>query len=74
MDKREVPHIQKVLDYAWALSLEEIGACTHFSKRSVIPLGKIQHLSLGCAEAHPNQTISFLDVIHRDPGTRWRRM
>jgi len=40
MNKREMPHVQKVLDYTRAMGLEEIRTRAHFSKRSIIPFGK----------------------------------
>src|SRR5216684_1250993 len=74
MNKREVPHVQKILDYTRAVGSEKIGTCAHFSKRSVIPFGEEGYLSLWCAKAHPNQTISFRDAVRGSTRTRWWRL
>src|SRR4051794_32384653 len=63
VDKREVRHIQKVLDGAWPAGIKFIGAAMDLAEVCIIPLWEGRNIVSGIARRDPDPVVALTSLI-----------
>src|SRR5690348_12068351 len=67
MHKREMRHIQKILDRSWPAGIIVIGTAMHLMKRYVVPLYERRYVFFRIAKRDPYPIVLLLRLVHFHP-------